>query len=240
LLDSALIVFARAPRPGSVKTRLIEGGFTAEEACEIHLALLGDVLEQAARAARGTAALSLAWSEPPATPPAPDLIPAGVTVETQAGSDLGERMARAIQEKLRAGHRKALILGSDAPTLPADHLRAAFDALAAREIVIGPADDGGYYLIGMSRLHLEIFRDVPWGSRNVLSVTRKRLAKAGTPHQEIGPWHDVDTAEDLKRLWKEILHLKERKAPEIPRRTFGLLARLGPARLGASPSHGPR
>lgn len=231
-LENALVVFARAPRPGAVKTRLVEGGFTPEEACEIHLALLGDVLEQADRTVRGLASVSLAWSEPPGAAAPAGLVPHGVKVETQAGSDLGERMARAIQDKIRAGHKRVVVLGSDAPTLPADHLRAAFETLAGREVVIGPADDGGYYLVGMSRLHLEIFRDVPWGSEKVLAVTRKRLARAGTPHAELGVWHDVDTAEDLKRLWKEIVHLKDRKAPEIPRRTFGLLARLGPARLG--------
>lgn len=224
--ENALIVFARAPRPGQVKTRLTPP-FTPEEACEIHMALLGDVLERAARTASG-ASITLAWSGPDAHPASVAEIPAGVVTTIQSGGDLGERMGSAIQSALRAGHRRVVILGSDAPTLPGDHLTAAFDALSRAEVVLGPSSDGGYYLIGMTRLHLELFRGVQWGTKDVLSVTRQRLRKAGVPFVELGTWHDVDTPGDVALLWKEMVRIRERHPDDLPRRTWKVLARLAP------------
>jgi glycosyltransferase A (GT-A) superfamily protein (DUF2064 family) len=80
----------------------------------------------------------------------------------------------------------------------------------------------------MSRLHLGIFRNVRWGTADVLPVTRQRLKQARIPYQELGTWHDVDTPEDLQRLWKELLRLKERHPREVPPRTYHLLSRLAP------------
>lgn len=231
-VEDSLIVFARAPVPGKAKTRLLPV-FTAEEACEIHLALLGDVLERAMRAVAGSAHVTLAWSAPPGAVPE-GVVPPGVAVETQEGADLGERMARAFQSHLKTGFRRVVVLGSDAPTLPADHVAASFEVLHRSPVVIGPAADGGYYLIGMSRLVLDAFRGVRWGSGEVLLATRARLRKSGTPFAELGVWHDVDTPEDVGRLWKELLRLKERRAPDLPPRTYRTLARLIPGRLPPS------
>ena len=230
--ENALIIFALAPRPGTVKKRLTPT-FTPDEAREIHLALLGDVMERSARALAGSAALILAWSEPAGGEPAIVDLPAGFRIETQSGSDLGERMALSIQSAIRSGHRRVAILGSDTPTLPADHLTGAFDALRKAEVVVGPATDGGYYLIGMSKLHLELFRGVPWGTPDVMNVTRKRLKKSGISVVELGVWHDVDTPEDVARLWKDLIHMKDRRTAEIPMRTFRVLARLAPGRIPA-------
>jgi len=210
------------------------GVFSAEEACEIHVALLGDVIERAARASP-TAALSVAWSETLSGAcgacAAADPLPPGVAEETQSGGDLGERMALAIQAKLRAGHKRVVILGSDSPTLPADHLTGAFEALRRAEVVLGPAEDGGYYLIGMTRLHLEPFRGIRWGTRDVFPVTIRRLKESGVSFVEIGVWHDVDTPEDALRLWKDLLRMKERRASDLPQRTYRVLARLAPGRI---------
>jgi uncharacterized protein len=229
-VEDSLVIFARAPIPGKVKTRLMPI-YSAEEACAIHLALLGDVLEGALRAVGGRAAVTLAWSEPADAAAALGDLPAGVRVATQSGGDLGERMALAIQSEIRAGRKRVVILGSDAPTLPGDHIAAAFAALRKAEVVIGPSRDGGYYLIGMSRLHLPLFKNLRWGTGEVLGATRARLKKAGTSFVELGPWHDVDTPEDLGGLWKELLHMKDRRGAAIPARTYRTLARLVPGRI---------
>jgi rSAM/selenodomain-associated transferase 1 len=229
--ENALVLFARTSSPGKVKTRLMPV-FTAEEACQIHAALLGDVLERASRTLSATTTISLAWSEPPdpSCLPVPSM-PEGVPEHLQSGGDLGERMAMEFQARLREGHRKVVILGSDAPTLPGDHLISAFEALEKSEVVLGPTEDGGYYLLGMSHLHLGIFRNIQWGSDQVLSTTRQRLRKAGISFAELGAWHDVDTPEDVGRTWKEILKMKDRHREEIPQRTYALLARLVPGRI---------
>jgi rSAM/selenodomain-associated transferase 1 len=213
-----------------VKTRL-SPAFSREEACAIHRALVGDVVERSARALAGRAAVTLAWSEALPGSTGIESLPDGVTEELQSGNDLGERMALALQGKLRAGYKEVAVLGSDSPTLPADHLTGAFDALRNAEVVLGPADDGGYYLVGMSHLHLEIFRGIQWGTSGVLAATRQRLKKSGARYKEIGMWHDVDTVEDVGRLWKDLLRMKERQAADLPARTFKLLARLAPGRI---------
>lgn len=228
MLPSLLVIFSRVPLAGRVKTRL-SPEYTPEEAAEIHRALLGDVVERSLRAAAGIADVRLSWSESPPED-LPGLPGAAVPQGVQPPGDLGERMARVIQEGLRAGRRGVVILGSDAPTLPGDHLAAAFQALDRREVVLGPAEDGGYYLIGMSRLHPGIFRDMNWGSGEVLKVTRHRLRQAGVAWEELGPWHDVDTAGDVARLWREMLHMKKSRPGEVPPRTWEVLARLAPGR----------
>ncbi len=271
--EQALVIFARSPLPGLVKTRLMPV-FTPDEACEIHVALLGDVAERAQRAVGSMAAISLAWSEgvpgvkigvsspgqpagmvePPPTLAAPAVsgkayLPSGLAEKSHAGSDwanlipgaipfsvqprgdLGERMALVIQEKLRAGFKRVVILGSDAPTLPDDHLRAAFEHLRRKEVVIGSAEDGGYYLVGMTRLHPEIFMKIRWGTREVLAVTRKRLKQAGIVFEELGAWHDVDTPDDVSRLWKDLLKMKKSRPDEVPPRTWSVLSRLAPGRV---------
>ncbi|HXI03500.1 MAG TPA: TIGR04282 family arsenosugar biosynthesis glycosyltransferase [Candidatus Saccharimonadales bacterium] len=227
--DSALVIFARAPRPGAVKTRL-GPVFTPEEACEIHLALAGDVVERSLRAVGRIAEVVLSWSEAPAAGSLPAGFPSADATELQGKGDLGERMALTMQARLRGGYRRVAILGSDVPTLPDDHLRSAFELLGTREVVLGPATDGGYYLIGMSRLHLNLFRGMEWGSSGVIAATKKRLKSARVPHGEIGPWHDVDTAEDVSRLWGELTQLKARHPEALPTRTWEVLRRLAPGR----------
>jgi hypothetical protein len=224
------VIFARFPRPGEVKTRL-SPVFTAGEACEIHLALVGDVVEGATRAVGSAASIFLSWSEPAEGSPPIESLPAGIVVEHQTGRDLGERMALAIQSKLAAGFKRVVILGSDAPTLPADHLESAFDSLRSCEVVIGPSEDGGYYLVGMSRLHLEIFRGIRWGGDEVLKATRQRLRHSGVRYQELGMWHDVDLPGDVGRLWRDLLRLKERHGSGLPERTWRVLSRLVPGRI---------
>ena len=229
--ENALVIFARVPVPGRVKTRL-SPAYSAEEACEIHRALVADVVERSARAVAGRADLFLAWSDPAAAGSAADPLPSGVVVESQGPGDLGERMAFAMQGKLRAGYRRTVLLGSDSPTLPADHLLAAFDALREADVVLGPSDDGGYYLVGMSRLHVEIFRGIEWGSDGVLGATRARLKRSGTPYIDLGMWHDVDTPEDVARLYEDLRRMKARRAPDFPARTYATLTRLAASRHG--------
>jgi rSAM/selenodomain-associated transferase 1 len=226
-----LVIFSRTLRPGKTKTRL-SPVFSGKEACEIHAALLEDVVSRAWKAVGEVAEVRLAWggSPDPAIEGALQL-PAGLIQETQPEGDLGMRMAMTIQSGLREGYR-TVVLGSDSPTLPPHHIESAFAALGDSEVVLGPAGDGGYYLVGMSRLRLEIFRNIKWGTADVMKVTRKRLKASGTRFAEIGTWHDVDTPEDVMNLWEELLRLQERHPQEVPEKTFAALSRLVPGRTG--------
>lgn len=225
----ALILFARPPVEGRVKTRL-SPVYSAMEARDLYEAMLSDQIERLGRAAPEIAHLSICWSEPwTAEGELAALIGAAPT-GVQSGGDLGERMASAIQSALAGGFGRAAILGSDLPGLPIEYLKRAFDALDEAEVVLGPSDDGGYYLIGARRLHPELFQKIPWGTDRVLALTRKRLKERSVSHALLPSWYDVDTPADLVRLRHDLLGMRARGAPDLPRRTLDLLARLGPER----------
>lgn len=140
----------------------------------------------------------------------------------QGGGDLGERMERAFRTLLEAGG-PAVIVGTDLPTLSTETLREAFEALErpGGEAVLGPALDGGYYLIGLNRPVPSLFADMPWSTEVVLELTRQRLEAAGILPYELAPGCDVDTAADLERLRDEL-----DRHPDLAPATAALLEEL--------------
>jgi uncharacterized protein len=210
---SSIVIFARAPQLGEVKTRLGKA-IGAERALALYEAFLDDTcaLTQGLGARRVLAVAGdvdhpriahLAKSQ-------------RLTVEEQGDGDLGDRMARAIARHVERG--PVLIIGSDAPTLPRAHLHQALDELMANDVVIGPSDDGGYYLIGARVPVPELFVDVHWSTAEVLPTTLQRLA--GRSSLVLPPWYDVDSAEDLERLRGELQTLPPSVAPAT-RRVLG-------------------
>ena len=192
-----VIVFAKAPRPGLAKTRLIPALGEAG-AAQLAERLLDAAMEQACAAAIGPVRLCCT---PDATHPAfarwaqrP-----GVTLTLQSAGDLGQRMARALAQAL-AEHPGALLMGSDIPVLDAACLRQARDALAHHDAVFTPALDGGYVLVGLRRPCAALFENIPWSTPQVMAQTRKRLARLGLRHAELPPLGDVDEPADLTRL----------------------------------------
>lgn len=119
----------------------------------------------------------------------------------QAGDDLGQRMSAAFEELFAAGYLRVILIGSDLPTLPSDRLREAEHALCqGADVVLGPADDGGYYLIGLTRHSDAIFSSIPWGAPDVLVKTKAQAENAGLRVSTTLPWYDVDSPEDLERV----------------------------------------
>ena len=195
---TAVIIFARAPRPGAVKTRLIPL-LGAEGAAALHVRLLKRTLETA-RAA------SFRRIELHGTPDIHDpffSFCAGhfaVAVAAQAGGDLGARMLAAFEAAL-ATHPRALLLGSDCPALTARHLRQADRALReGSDAVFVPCEDGGYALIGLQRAEARLFDGIAWGGENVMADTRTRLTGLGWRWREFETLWDVDRPEDYARL----------------------------------------
>ncbi len=193
-----LILFTRYPRAGAVKTRLIPA-LGAEGAAHLHRRLVTHALAQAQRLARirsttlevhytGGAKIKMAaW------------LGRDLVYRSQGEGDLGARMDRAFATAFRNGTEVAIIMGSDCPDLTAEVLIRAFDMLVQNDLVLGPAGDGGYYLIGLSRRVPELFADIPWGSDAVLDLTLRHASQLGLAHAMLATLDDVDRPEDLER-----------------------------------------
>lgn len=187
-----LLLFTKPAREGRVKTRLI-GDLTAAEAATLHAAFLDDLVD---RLREGDFELQLAWALDEQ-----DEMPAGpVPGVRQEGNDLGERLHRALSEASRDGS-SVMALGSDHPTLPLALIHEAFERLEkGAEVVLGPAEDGGYYLIALQAHAVDpgLFRGIPWSTGRVLSATLERCGSLAV--ELLPPASDVDTPEDLRRL----------------------------------------
>ena len=123
-----------------------------------------------------------------------------VDIQHQCGADLGQRMQQSAELAL-ATASGVVIVGSDCPFIDADYLQRACTALQqGHDCVLGPADDGGYVLIGLRRVHQQLFSDIPWGTGAVLDITRQRLANLGWHHFELPTLADIDRPEDLSKL----------------------------------------
>jgi rSAM/selenodomain-associated transferase 1 len=196
--ETAVIIFARAPRPGTVKTRLIPL-LGAEGAAALHARLVEQTLETARAAAFRRIELHGA---PDVDDPFFRACAAhfAVALAAQADGDLGARMLAAFESVL-ATHPRALLLGSDCPALTARHLQQAERALRdGADAVFVPCEDGGYALIGLKCVDAKLFEDIAWGSDRVMAETRVRLEQRGWTWRELETLWDVDRPEDYARF----------------------------------------
>ncbi len=196
--QARLLIFAKAPAPGQVKTRLA-ARLGPIGAAKLYQRLLRRTLRTASRASLCPVQL---WC-------APDTRHGffrrcrrdyGIALHRQQGAGLGQRMHHALNVVLREAPY-AVLIGGDCPSLGEAELQAALMALATgRDAVLGPAADGGYVLIGLRRPGKTLFRQIAWGSSAVLAATRRRLRRAGLDWVELPPGWDVDRPADLRRL----------------------------------------
>lgn len=205
--DTVLVVLSRKPVPGEVKTRLI-GVLGAEGAAALQRRLLTLALETGRDAGFGT--IELCCSPDCDDPFFRDCGRRyGASLFDQTGRDLGERMANALDGAL-SRHASAILIGSDVPSLTLDDLRSAQSIVGSGRVVIGPAEDGGYVLIGVSRRHGlkgplgRYFMGMSWGGPDVMDATRQRLTSLGEDWVELPLRWDVDTPADLERLGRSI------------------------------------
>ena len=195
-----LLLFAREPVPGKVKTRLIApGGLTPGQAASLHAALVAD-LSRRLDAGRWELILMWALSEGEDSPVG--LAPPGVTWRRQRGRDLGERLFAGL-ERAASGAGHVAAVGSDQPGLQAARVEAAFDLLArGNDAVLGPARDGGYYLIALRReaVRRRLFDGVAWSTPSVLRETLSRCRGLGLKVGLLPEAEDLDTVDDLVRF----------------------------------------
>ena len=198
LSQIAVAIMAKAPRPGEVKTRLCPP-LVASDAAALYRCFLLDKI--AAVRALADAQPVLAYTPDEARAEFAALAPDFLLVPQQ-GPDLGARLHATLASLLAAGHRGAIAVDSDTPTLPREFLQQAVDCLArpGPDVVLGPTEDGGYYLIGVRATHRALFDGVPWSTSVVLEVTLRQAAAAGLKAVCLPAWFDVDTPEDLRRL----------------------------------------
>ena len=196
-MDVHLLVFCKAPLPGTVKTRLA-AGLGAQKALDAYRAMVADVL--AAADASGLAT-TVCYTPPNAQDAVRELCGPDRLLRPQADGDLGARMAAALADAL-ARADAAILVGSDLPLLTGALLAEAAARLATCDAVLGPAEDGGYYAVGFTRQGFcpEIFTAMPWSTSRVAALTRRRLDAAGRRVALLPVLPDCDTPEDLARL----------------------------------------
>lgn len=210
----AIAVMAKAPRAGAVKTRLVPP-LTPEMAAALSAAFLRDMTENIALAARSAAICGYVAYAPAGSQSLfhgmlaehTGLVLAdGAAVSTPGVAGFGRCLLHAAQSLSGNGHRAICLLNSDSPTLPTALLSQAADALAEAgdRIVLGPAEDGGYYLLGVKTPHRHLFQDIAWSTEAVAEQTRRRARALGLAVVELDPWYDVDDATALRRLCREL------------------------------------
>ncbi len=205
---NALVVFVKAPIPGKVKTRL-QTALSASQAARVYEAFVRDTVACARRT--GEAAVSIAYEPHPKRPDlawledSPPWFP-------QTNGDLGARLISAFERAFRAGASKVVVIGSDCPDLDPGILRQAFARLDDAEVVLGPAEDGGYYLIGLRAPMPHLFTKMEWSGPEVLKRTLDRLRLRGASFRLLPVRSDVDTYGDFKALARR-LYRGESSAP---------------------------
>lgn len=199
--DAVLGMFARRPEPGRVKTRLAEA-LGPEGAAAAYEAMLLDAAELwgSERVLDPGGRRVLVFAPEDAGPWFDAHVSESWALQPQTGEDLGTRMQAFFEGEFADGASRVVLIGSDSPTLDPTFVVSAFLLLQQRDVVLGPATDGGYYLIGLKPPVPPIFEGIDWSSSRVLSQTVARLEAAGRSVGMLPPWYDVDTPDDWQAL----------------------------------------
>lgn len=200
----ALAVMAKAPRPGKVKTRL-SPPLTLDQTAALNVRFLRDTTQNLATIAGSAGLISYTPIGDEAL--FDDLLPETFALVPQRGDVFGERLFAAAEDILAIGYGAVILINSDSPTVPAAAFQQAVDALAkpGDRVVLGPSQDGGYYLIGLKQAHPEPFERITWSTPAVLEETMARCGEASLEVVLLPTWYDVDDAQTLAILEAEVL-----------------------------------
>lgn len=209
-MKEALVLMAKAPMEGQVKTRLV-GALTPLEAKQLYVAFLGDTfaLMEAVMEEREELSLVLCYTPEGEEEAFEEVEHEGCLMIAQRGDDLGQRLTNCFADVFNLGFDSVIAIGGDSPTLPEEMVMEAFDSLETDDdVVVVPAEDEGYCLIGMRKLHEPIFQNIPWSTIGVMAATEAQAKQSGLS-LSVGPaWYDVDTPEELERLKQELSETK--------------------------------
>ena len=207
----ALAVMTKAPQAGRVKTRLVPP-LTPEQAAELNKCFLRDtaaaISSACSRSETATGACGIAVYTPVGAESAyTDILPADFSLLPQRGEKFGERLYFAVEDLFNCGFESVCLIDSDSPTVPAENFQKAIELLSMSEdrVVLGPSDDGGYYLIGVKKPHRHLFDQIDWSTERVLIQTMQRATAIGLELKLLPTGYDVDDGVSLHRLRKELL-----------------------------------
>jgi len=206
----ALALMVKVPFAGAVKTRLTPP-LSPEEAATLSTCFLRDMTTNLFGMNSDGIEGVVLYTPANAEGFLHDLLPDGFKLVAQRGETLGERLINAAADLLSNGFESVCLINSDSPTLPGELLRTATSLLAqdGDRVVLGPSEDGGYYLIGLKHPHHELFERIAWSTAEVLSHTIERAAEINLPVEFLPTWYDVDDAATLRLLCDELLLLSD-------------------------------
>jgi rSAM/selenodomain-associated transferase 1 len=221
-MKNALIIFIKTPIPGLVKTRL-QPDLAEEESAELYSAFLKD-LDKKFESSDDF----ICWYAV-----SPENFDANILEQIvhfdkyflQVGVDLGERMHNAFQTLFSKGYEKIVLIGSDLPTISVDIVSQALQGLETKDCVIGPSKDGGYYLIALSKLYSDLFKDLPWSTSLVLEKTIELLDKNGLTYKLLAEYEDIDTHKELLAFYEDLKD-KPKNDPDFPKHTWSVISRF--------------
>jgi rSAM/selenodomain-associated transferase 1 len=208
----SLAVMTKAPRAGQVKTRLVPP-LSPEEAAQLNVSFLRDTAAAIAKA-RGTTARGVGVYTPIGAEAAYiDILPDDFDLLPQRGDGFGERLAFATEDLFQCGFTSVCLIDSDSPTVSTDVYAEAVEILSqpGDRVVLGPSDDGGYYLIGLKKNHRQLFERIDWSTDRVLDPTKQRARELNLEVSLLPTGYDIDDAATLRRLCDELLSDKSER-----------------------------
>lgn len=243
---AALALMTKAPRAGDVKTRLVPP-LTNEEAAQLNRCFLQDTGAAISACCKGLTRENrdrpIAWGIAVYTPVGAesdyaDILPTDFSLVLQRGENFGERLYFAAEDLFKCGFDAVCLIDSDSPTIPAENFARAVELLSlpGDHIILGPCDDGGYYLIGLKQPHREVFDGIDWSTERVFEQTRQRAAQIGIGVHELPRGFDVDDRATLQRLCDELLgeNAQNSVAPRTREFLRELIGRQGRGRVWLS------
>ena len=228
----ALAIMTKAPRAGTVKTRL-QPFLTADEAAQLNVCFLRDIAAAivcAGEESKGVGVFTPLGSERDYL----NILPSDFVLIPQRGGSFGERLMNAATDLLHVGFQSCCLINSDSPTVTPDAFRLAAVQLqgADNRIVLGPSDDGGYYLIGMRKAYFRLFEDIDWSTERVFTQTLDRAQELALNVHVLPKFYDIDDAVALQRLCRELLNeTSDDVAPATREFLAGLVTRDGRERF---------
>lgn len=207
--DGLIVIIAKAPRPGKVKTRLCPP-LSHYQAAVLYTAFLLDTVELALKVRGAKVKLICPTAEDASE--LKNFLPQTVGYFVQDIPGLTGALTEGFVKGLAAGFSKVLCISSDNPTLPGDYLDEALQSLETNEVALGPTDDGGYYLIGAKKTYPSLLNDMVWSTDTVMSETMRRAEEAGLQVQVLPGWYDLDTGVELERFREELKSQKTHSA----------------------------
>ncbi len=198
-LTDQLTIFTRYPKPGHTKTRMISA-LGEKGAAELQKELTEKTIHKIDLLARASTVEPVICFEGGDLASMQNWLGPDRIYQKQAHGNLGKKLIKAFDDAFSAGAQRVVTIGCDCPGLSREHIGRAFDALYLKDLVLGPATDGGYYLIGLKYPVNALFKDIPWGTGKVFDLTASLAQQLGLSMEILEELHDVDRPEDLKHL----------------------------------------